>query len=322
MLGALSGVMLWKWRGHSAVWPMPVRNCGVVVLGAMMGAWFTPATVRQVLLQLPGMLMVTGISLAFGFYLAYFTARRTGVSLPSSLLGSTPGGLSQMTVICEDFPGADLGVVSVLQTVRLQMVVFIVPFLAIHAVNGAGAAATSPPAAAGQAMGLNGITALYAAAALLGAIAGKRLSFPSPYMIGPLAAVAVLGASGVSLPQTPPLLSALSQFCMGSYMGKSIDFDALRRQTKLLRYAVFGSLVMVSSSFLSAWLLTLLYPVSLTTAFLSAAPGGTAEMGLTAAMLGADVSMVSSYQIFRLLFIIVAMPYFFRRWLCRSQTAE
>lgn len=320
----MSGVMARQSLGYAVCWPLAVRNCGVIVLGAMMGSWFTPDTVRQIVRQLPGMLLITGSSLAFGFALAYFTARRTGVSLASSLLGSTPGGLTQMTIICSEFEEADLGVVSILQTIRLQMVVFIVPFLAIHAVGGIAAAAPAAAAAAAtvQAMGLNRITGVYVLTALAGAAAGKRFSLPTPFMVGPLIAVAVLGVSGLSLPQTPPLLSALSQFLMGAYMGRSIDFAAVRRQKRLLGYAVLGGLVMVASSLLSAWLLTLFYPVALTTAFLCAAPGGTAEMGLTAVMIGADVSMVSSYQIFRLLFIVLAIPYVFRWWLCKSQPAE
>jgi membrane AbrB-like protein len=323
MLGALTGVMIWKSFGQEAYWPTPVRNGGVIVLGAMMGSWFTPETARQIIVQLPGMLLITGTSLLFGFGLAYFTARQTGVSLASSLLGSTPGGLTQMTIICDEFEDADLAVVSVLQTIRMQMVVFIVPFLAIHAVAGSVAAAAPVAVSGAPAMGFNQTTAVYVLAALGGAAAGKRLSVPTPFMLGPLAGVAILGVSGLSLPQTPALLSALSQFCMGTYMGRTIDFASFRSQKKLLLYAVLGGLIMVGSSLLSAWVLTALYPaVELTTAFLCAAPGGTAEMGLTAVMIHADVSMVSAYQIFRLLFIIVMIPYFFRWWLCRSQPAE
>ena len=73
---------------------------------------------------------------------------------------------------------------------------------------------------------------------------------------------------------------------------------SLRRQKKLLLYALLGGLIVVASSLLSAWMLTWFYPVELTTAFLGAAPGGIAEMGLTAALIHADVSIVSAYQIF------------------------
>lgn len=318
MLGSISGILAWKLCGQEAFWPLPVRNCGVVVLGAMLGAGFTPETARQIIVQLPGMLLATGTSLLFGFGAAYLTARQTGISLASSLLGSTPGGLSQMVVICDEFEGADLTVVSMMQTVRLLMVLFIVPFLAIHAV--AGGVTTAPPLAVNEVakMGFNQMTGIYVVAALGGAVVAQRLSFPTPFMLGPLLGEAILGVTGFSLPQTPLLLSALGQICMGAYMGTTIELDSLRRQKSLLLYAILGGLAVVVASVLSGWMLTWFYPVDLTTAFLGAAPGGTAEMGLTAAMLHADVSIVSAYQIFRLLFIILLVPYFFKWWLCRN----
>ena len=315
MLGPLTGVLVFKACGREAIWPTPIRDGGVIVLGAMMGAWFTPETVRQIIAQLPGMTLVTGVSLLFGYFAAVITANRTGISLTSSLLGSTPGGLSQMILICDEFEDADLTAVSMLQTIRLLSVIFIVPFLAIHAVSDGPAVAVSSGAATGIEMGLNGITGLYAASAIAGAVIANRLSFPSPYMLGPLLGVAVLGVAGFSLPRTPMYLSAPAQLCMGAFMGAGIDLVSLCRQKRLLIYALLGGLIVVASSLVSAWLLTWFYRVELNTAFLSAAPGGIAEMGVTAAMINADVSIVTAYQIFRMLFIVVAVPYFFRWWL-------
>jgi hypothetical protein len=62
-------------------------------------------------------------------------------------------------------------------------------------------------------------------------------------------------------------------------------------------------------------------PAGLVTAFLSAAPGGMAEMGLTALILGGDVSVVAGYHMFRLLFILLVLPYFLRYWLKGGQPA-
>lgn len=316
MLGSLTGVLIFKACGREPNLPMPIRNCGVIVLGAMMGAWFTPDTLRQIVAQLPGMILVTGASLLFGFGAAVLTSHQTGVSLTSSLLGSTPGGLSQMIILCDEFEDADLSAVSVLQTVRLLSVIFIVPFLAIHAVSAGDMVAVSG-GAAGTAveMGLNEITVLYTVCAIAGTFAANRLSFPTPYMLGPLLGVAVLGVAGFSLPRTPLFISAPAQICMGAYMGVGIDVNSLRQRKRLLVYAVLGGLTVVASSLVSAWLLTWFYQVELKTAFLSAAPGGIAEMGITAAMINADVSIVTAYQIFRMLFINVAVPFFFKWWL-------
>jgi membrane AbrB-like protein len=300
---------------------MRIRNAGLIVLGAMMGAWFTAETVRQIVAHLPGMLLVTGISLLFGVGAALITMRQTGISLASSLLGSTPGGFSQMVVLCDEFADADLAAVSMLQTIRLLSVVFIVPFLAIHAVVGGvtGGGVLAPVATVAAEWGFDRMTALYAAAAITGAAVAWRLSFPTPFMLGPLLGVAVLGVAGFDLPRTPLLVSAPAQICMGAYMGVGIDLVSLRQQKKLLLYALLGGLIVVASSLLSAWMLTRFYSVELTTAFLSAAPGGIAEMGLTAALIHADVSIVSAYQIFRLLFILLIVPYMFKWWLAKDK---
>ena len=110
MLGATCECFdLGKPAGVSCIGPMRIRNGGLIVLGAMMGAWFTAETVRQIVAHLPGMLLVTGTSLLFGVGAAFFTMRQTGISLASSLLGSTPGGFSQMVVLCDEFPDAGPG---------------------------------------------------------------------------------------------------------------------------------------------------------------------------------------------------------------------
>ena len=52
------------------------------------------------------------------------------------------------------------------------------------------------------------------------------------------------------------------------------------------------------------------------TAFLSTAPGGLAEMGITALTVGADISTMTAYQLVRLLFIMLVFPYL-AKWLVR-----
>ncbi|MGG1600710.1 AbrB family transcriptional regulator, partial [Paenibacillus naphthalenovorans] len=53
-------------------------------------------------------------------------------------------------------------------------------------------------------------------------------------------------------------------------------------------------------------------PISFVTAFLSTSPGGMTEMGVTAAAVKGDVSIVVAYQMFRILFILFIVPYLLR----------
>jgi uncharacterized membrane protein AbrB (regulator of aidB expression) len=53
-------------------------------------------------------------------------------------------------------------------------------------------------------------------------------------------------------------------------------------------------------------------PSTIVTSFLSTAPGGLAEMGITALTVGADSSTMTAYQLTRLLFIMLVFPYVVR----------
>src|SRR5699024_1624361 len=61
---------------------------------------------------------------------------------------------------------------------------------------------------------------------------------------------------------------------------------------------------------LLSFLLTLLQPLSSATGLLSMAPGGMDQMGIIAHAIGADLSIVSGYQLFRTFVIFFALPPF------------
>lgn len=323
MLGPLAAVMCWSaWSKREVYWPVGVRNSGLVILGAMMGSHFTTDTVRQIAGQFPGMVLATGVTVAFSFLLAGITARQTGISLASSLLGSIPGGLSQMVVLCDEIQESDVTVVTFMQTIRLLSVVFIVPFLAMHGVAGNGVPGVLAQMAPALPAAPDGMSFRFIVMALGGACLAYFLKLPTPYLLGPLLGVGVMGAGGISIPGLPPVIGTGAQVCVGAFMGISTKLSSLNQHRKLLPYALLGGVGVVLFSLLLGYLLTWLYPLTLATAFLSTAPGGIAEMGLTAALVGADVSIVSAYQIFRLLFILFIVPYIVKWWLKAAVQAK
>jgi len=111
-----------------------------------------------------------------------------------------------------------------------------------------------------------------------------------------------------------PLLVA-AQIGIGTYLGTTIDFAALGNWRKLLLATFLNIAALLVFALLVGYALAVASPAGRVTAFLSAAPGGMAEMGLTALILGGDVSVVAGYHMFRLLFILLVLPYFLRYWL-------
>jgi membrane AbrB-like protein len=252
------------------------------------------------------MFAVTLVTLLFCVATGYLTYRQTGVSLASALLGSMPGGLSQMVVLCDEIQGTDLTVVTFMQTTRILAVVFIIPFIAAHSLANLSLVPLTIPVEPIEYNLLTCWPAMVLAPAL--SLLAYRLKWPTPFLLGPIVGSAVGVLSGFPAPPVNHYLLILAQIFVGTYIGNSISLRNVRQLGIVLPYAIGGALALVAFSFGLGYLLTLAGPVSLLTAFLSTAPGGMAEMGMTAVILHADISTVVAYQLFRLFSILLSVP--------------
>ncbi len=314
-LGPLAATLvLGKFSPGRICWPIRLREYGQLVLGYMMGRPFTAEVGLFILAQLPLMLAMTATFVFFSLAAGYVTHKQTGLSLSTAVLATVPGGLSQMAILSAEFPGADVGIVTVMQTLRMLSVVFTVPFLAMHGLGPAGPSAAAAPAAAPIAAGAADILA-FVAAVPAGAWLARRAHLPTPYLLGPVLATAPLVIYGLPAPAVPQPLLIAAQICIGTYLGTTIDFAALGNWRKLLLTTFLNVAALLLVALLIGYALAAAIPASLVTAFLAAAPGGMAEMGLTAIIVGADIPVVVGYNLFRVLFILLVMPLFLRRWL-------
>ncbi|MBN6186710.1 AbrB family transcriptional regulator [Aneurinibacillus sp. BA2021] len=316
ILGPVASVTLWRLTtGRKLVWPYSFRQTGLLLLGYMLGTSFTRGTAVQIFQQLPLMLLSTALTVGVSLSLGMMIARRLQVDSATGIFGSVPGGLSQMLVLSEETEAVDETMVAFMQTVRVMAVIFLVPFLTVHglgqetASGGLPVVAGSPPFSWESAV-------LYALVALIGAWIGPRIGLPAGALTGPLLGTAlVLIVLGGEAPALPSFLVLLSQFAIGVHIGLQMKPQSLQNMRALSVYTVLSSLFLVLFSLLLAFLLTLWTPMTLTTAFLSTAPGGIAEMGVTASMVHADLSMVSGYQLFRVFFVMFLVPPVLQWWL-------
>lgn len=317
LLGSLTAVMTWSLVvKRNTFWPMELRNSGLIILGYMLGASFSSETVMQIIKQLPAMMFATSSTIIFSLFVGYFVCRRTGISLATGIIGSVPGGLTQMVVLSEEIADTDLTVVTFMQTIRLLSTVFIVPFLVIHGLAGGSqqaAAAASTPAMYHTVIYSPWNALLFTVIVLIAAWISVKISLPTPFLLGPLIGAAALSLTGLQAPNTPSFLVIISQLCIGAYLGLSIKPASLENWRKLLPFTLMGSIAVVFFSLGIGFLLTRMHSLDLTSAFLGTSPGGMGEMGLTAVLVGANVSLVTAYQMFRLLFILFVVPLVLKR---------
>lgn len=312
-LGPLVTTLLWKaLRKKSVTWPKSIRNTGLIFLGYAMGSPFTLQVGHQIVQQLPGMFLATLATMTISLLIGWFTSRQTGVGIVNGLIGSVPGGLSQMAVICEEIDGADVAVVTLMQITRVLTVVFIVPTLAIY-----GLSNNSTP------IPLFAPTASYHAeqiipfvmACIVSTILARIIKLPTPYLMGPVIGTILLIIGGFDAPHLPQYITALAQITIGIRMGADINFKGLKNWKSIVLYSLGGVLMVIATSLVIDYALVNIYSLSFLTAFISTAPGGITEMGLTAMTVHADVSLVIAYQLFRLLsMLIIGIP-LLRWWL-------
>lgn len=158
---------------------------------------------------------------------------------------------------------------------------------------------------------------LFVVVCIRSAFVGKKLSFQTPYLLGPIIGTAILTISGLEGPPFPNSMLDLSQFMFGGYIGLLLKPEKLEHKAKIITLGIISGLVMILGSFVLSSLLIQNIPITPTTSFLSLAPGSAADqMAILALEVHADLSMVTGFQLFRLFFINFAVPPMLR-WIFR-----
>jgi len=293
-------------------WPKGLRDTALIMIGYSIGLSFTIETLYQMGHQLPTMVMATMLLLLFCVIMACVITKLSGVSFPTVLMGSIPGGLTQIVVLAEEMKGIDLTVVTFLQVSRLLMIIFCVPVIVFSPLLGVahtGSAAAEAISGATAGWGdLNAGILLFAVVCVAAALLANAIRFPSAYLLGPMISTAALHLSGVNSPALPMEAMDAAQYLVGTYVGLLLKPEELRNKTRIITLALLSGIALIAGSLGLSILLTKLHDVSPATSFLSLAPGGMDQMGIIANEINADISIVTVYQIFRTWFIYFAVP--------------
>jgi len=307
MFAALIGSNLLKTR---YAWPSPIRNGALIVIGYTIGLALTGEALRAMGSQVPYMILMTFLLLLLCAGIAYVIGRLSGTDFKTSLLGSVPGGLSQIVVLAEETKGVDLTLVTVNQVVRLLLIVVSIPLLIYSPLFGeqAGDAAQAAVRSDASWSALFPNALAYAPLCVILALLGKKVRFPTAFLLFPAFGTALLQATGFQAPELPHALTAAAQLALGTYVGTLLKPAQMQHKVRTLSLCLLSGLMLIAGSFGLTVLLTKLQPVTPATALLSLAPGGMDQMGVIAHSIGAELSTVTGYQLFRTFFIFFAIP--------------
>ncbi|MBS6397798.1 MAG: AbrB family transcriptional regulator [Clostridiales bacterium] len=126
IIGSMVASGVYCATGHSYPYPDFLKNSLQVLTGAYTGLKLT----REVIQMLPVLgipiLCVMSCILIFAILIARIVERISGIDRATCMLASTPGGLSEMSLLSEEL-GADTVKIASMQTVRMFSVILLFP---------------------------------------------------------------------------------------------------------------------------------------------------------------------------------------------------
>jgi membrane AbrB-like protein len=306
MIGPLLAMAMLKFSGLHLSAPTGGRETGQLLIGTALGLYFTPQVAREVLGNWHVLIAAALLATGLGWVCGLFLARYTGTDKTTAFFASVPGGATEMAILGERF-GAKTDRIALAQSLRILMVVVVIPFvLTFSGAHGADAyARASVPVDA------LGLTQMFA----LGSVAGALLAWlrmPNAFMLGPLAVTIVLTVGEVQLSSMPTLLSNTGQLLIGCTLGSRFEQEFVRKAPRYIFVVALSILLAMVLAGLFGWLLARLGGLVTPTMVLATAPGGMAEMCITAKVLQLGVPLVTAAHVTRMLILVTTTAPLFR----------
>lgn len=300
MVGATIGIIV-KAQLHI---PDRFRDAVMIVLGISMGSGVTPEALAAAALW-PASLVMLGVVVVAIMAATIVVLARFGWDRETAFYASAPGALSTVLLMAEASK-ADMRRVVVAQSLRLFVLVAVLPSL-VTALEPTAAGTAPPPPAGGLLKGWVEYAAMLAAG-LAGAALGKLLRLPAGLLIGAVIGSALVHATSVVTATVPNVILIPSFVVLGAFIAlrfRGTTLEGLRRDLAASTVALVIAIVV---AFVGAVMVSRLLGIPLADALIAYAPGGLEAMIILAFALGLDIAYVGTHHLVRFLGIALLLP--------------
>jgi uncharacterized protein len=274
------------------------RTFGQVIVGTSIGLQFTQALLVKLVFLTPLIFAVTLISMLIGAIGAVMLMRLAHLDRTTAFFATTPGGVVEMMNIAERY-GAEREPIAVAQTMRVSLIVLFAPLLVIH-FSGGGAGSLTPQS---NVQWLHFLVLLVVATPFGYALARWRT--PNAWMMGPMVIAGFFSAMGYLEGRAPDLLLVAAQIAMGTSLGTMFRREFITRLLRLLLASMLVVFFVAGSMALLAFGVAHLLGVPAPNMVLALAPAGMAEMVITGKLLGLDATLITGFQLLRIVLIVI-----------------
>ena len=298
MIGPLVAMAFCNFADAGLRAPRGAREAGQVVIGTALGLYFTTAVAREVISYWYLLIAAGLFAILLGALGGWILSRAARIDGTTAFFASVAGGAAEMTLLGERY-GARPDRVALGQSVRILAVVVVVPFVLTYS-GVQGSDLNQPTTLPVSWAGLAVLLAIATGAALV--VNACRMA--NAFMFGALAAVIAITVSGIHLSSVPPFLSNSAQVLLGCALGARFQRRSLESAPRYV-FAVLVSVaaaMSVAAAFAAA--LAWVSGVPMATLVLATAPGGIAEMCITAKVLSLGVPLVTAAHVTRVFVLI------------------
>jgi len=284
--------------------PRPVRKWAQVVLGAAIGQSFTTAILVSLAGLLPWMVLFSFWSLFMAALGSLLLVHWGHLDRHTAVLANLPGGVSEMSFLGGKARGASTSI-ALVQALRLSSLVLLLPLIMVLLLDDIGRPLVVP--LAGGSLGLGTLLILGFGFALGWGI--DRLGIRNAFIVGALAVSVVVTTTGWVSAGIPDVLFIAAQVAIGLALGSRFERRDMTRLPRLLVAGLGASLITSLLTIASAMMVALPLGIAVPVMVLAGAPGGVAEMVITAAALGLSIPEVVAFQTVRILVVnLLAAP--------------
>ena len=330
MIGALFAVAIFNIVTDRAFLPTSFKFITQVATGTFIGSKFRTEDVKMLRkVIIPGMVMVV-LMIAFSFILSFIMSHFLGIDYMTSFFATAPGGIMDISLIAYDFK-ANTSQVALLQLIRLISVISFVPFFTkkcyekskdkkvnfekeIEKERNKNKKVSSEKKIEKEIneeeKTLNRSEKSFTftlVIGIIGGIIGYFSHLPAGTMSFAMAFVAFFNVRTQKAYMPLPLRKIIQTFG-GALIGARVtlaDVVALKTLVLPIILIIVGFCLM---NVLVGFFLYKTTKFSLSTALLSASPGGMSDISLMAEDLGANGPQVASMQFLRAIFIVGVYP--------------
>jgi membrane AbrB-like protein len=319
LVASVCGALIAQWLGIPLPWTLgpllvvaslrllsipvssasPLRNFGQWVIGLTLGLYFTPQVVAVVSSHWLSMLAGLFLALLLAVYGTYLLHKTGQVDLKTAWFSSAIGGANEMAVLAERY-GVRPDLVASAHTVRVIIVVLAVPFACqFFQVSGIDSSVLEVKGL--HAFGLFSIALL----TFGGGVIAHLLKIPNAWVLGPMFVAMLFTMNEIHFSRIPVELTLIAQLCIGWSLGDRFRPGFFNKAPRFLMCVVMYSATALALAFTYAVLLSMFTDLPLSSLAVSVAPGGIAEMAITAKVLQLGVPLVTAFQVSRMVGVVL-----------------